>query len=146
MNTSSLTTFEACVLQSRAYRNLRDFMVEQLKPYDLTMMEWVLLGLVNASMPEGMTPSEISKTIDVGLPMVTNMVDRVAQMGLVRSDKDLHDRRRRIVVATDKGSVMAGDIEAHNRVALRLWLADIDREILNGYIETMGIISEKKIN
>lgn len=142
---SQLPTYQACILQSRAYRNLREFMVVQLKPYDLTMMEWVLLGIVNESMPDGISPTQLSEQIDVGLPMVTDMVDRVVALGLVEKCMAPDDRRRRVVAATDKGVDASARIELGIRTSMREWLSDIERQQLIGYVSTMARLAEKEI-
>lgn len=139
---SELPTFQACVLQARAYRTLRLFMSSQLKKYNLTMMEWVLLGISNSN-TDGYTTTELSEILDVGLPLVTNMVDRVSDMGLVKRVRDTKDARTKRIFATAAGSALAEKVEYTLRTTMKDWLYDVDRQVLTGYIKTMAILASK---
>lgn len=143
MDLSGLPTYHACILQARAYRTLRLFMIHQLKKYDLTMMEWVLLGLVANSQKSEYSMSDLADILDVGLPLVTNMVDRVASFGYIDRKVSSGDKRLKYIIITKKGLKLAKKIEQELRQNMKLWLSDINRQELEGYVKTMTMLSQK---
>ncbi len=143
MTLSGLPTYHACILQARAYRTLRLFMSAELQEYDLTMMEWVLLGLTSSKDSEGHSTTELAEILDVGLPLITNMVDRVEKMGLVARKRDAHDKRSKRIFATSRGRVLADHIELKIREDMKEWLCNVEREDLEGYVKTMSILATK---
>ena len=84
MPLSEFTTYQAGVLQARAYRNLREFMSSELKQYKYTMMEWALVGLVyDYTADGGARVSQLAKLLDVGTSLVTNMLNVLESRGLI---------------------------------------------------------------
>lgn len=142
MDLRDLTTYQACILQARAYRVLREFVAKQLDGYGLTMMEWVLLGVVHESGSRGVSPSALSERLDVSLPMVTRMVNAVAEDNYVKRRADKHDKRQQIIIATPKGRRLAQGIEWRVRGAMKEWLKDVDPEELKGYVHIMSQIAD----
>lgn len=142
MELKDLTTYEACILQARAYRVLREFVAKQLDGYGLTMMEWVLLGIVYEAGDKGISPSALSERLDVSLPMVTRMVNGVTQTGYITRTTDQRDRRQQIIVATSEGKERAVSSELRVRKAMKSWLKEVDRVELQGYIRIMAQLAE----
>lgn len=143
MDLSVLPTYQACVLQARAYRTLRIFMEGQLKAFNLTMMEWVMLGLVVADENSTYTMTDLADLIDVGQPLITNMVNRVSEAGLVARVVDRDDKRSKHIKALPKGVKLAAEVEDTLRRAMREWLSDIPRAELEGYVKMMMKLAQK---
>lgn len=142
MELSRLSSYHACILQAQAYRALREFMVIQLQRHGMTMMEWALLGVVYDAGDSGITHTKIAELIDVGLPMVTHMVDRVVAEGLVERRPSAEDRRKKLVFVTEKGSHVIDQTEKDIRLALREWMSDIPREDIEVYVKVMAVLAK----
>lgn len=139
-----LTTYQACILQARAYRTLKDFVAKQLEDYDVTMMEWVLLGVVHEAGAKGVSPSMLSAQLDVSLPMITRMLNKLDAADYISRRTVPKDKRQQIVVATAKGRQLAQAIEWQVRGAMREWLKDVKREDLEGYVRLMTQLASPK--
>jgi MarR family transcriptional regulator for hemolysin len=120
-------------------------MVSKLEPYGLTMMEWALLGVVDETKNAGISPSELSQTIDVGLPMITGMVNRVEAMQLIDRKSTDKDKRRRVVVSTPKGRQIVKKVESQMRADFGTWLSDVDRDELEAYVTVMKQLAHKVV-
>jgi hypothetical protein len=66
-----ITMYQACLLHSRADRALRLVIARQLDQFNVTMMEWLLMGAVSSGPKDGMTMSAVAAALDVTLPQVT---------------------------------------------------------------------------
>ncbi len=60
--------------------------------------------LLNAALTTpGSTPSSLASTMNVSLPSVSQMIERLAKLALVRRIEDAEDRRRKTIEVTAKG-------------------------------------------
>lgn len=144
MELKDLTTYHACILQARAYRVLREFVAKQLDGYDITMMEWVLLGLIHEAGSKGVSPSALSERMDVSLPMITRMLNALNEAGHIRRQTVTNDKRQQLIATTPKGGHLVQDIEGRVRSSMKQWLQDVNRDDLRGYIRIMTQIAERQ--
>ena len=143
MNTQQLSTAQAGIWQSRAYRNLHKFMTVQLTEYDLSMPEWGVLGSLLGS---DTSMSDIAEQMDYELSHVSNISTKLEDRGLLKRVVSKQDRRQKSLSLTDKGRVLSKDIESGLRTELKKWLGDIDMLQLASYINTVKAIAKKDIN
>lgn len=134
---TDITMYEACLLHARADRALRSLVGLKLEQYKMTMMEWLLLGVVCGGPPEGLSMSSVAQALDVTLPQVTALANKLLNLKVVKQKTQPHDRRSRFIKPTPKGQAMLEDIEQTLSVALKQWLADVPKEQLNQYMETV---------
>lgn len=137
MSVNDLTTYEAGILQARAYRKLRSFMAGQLESHGLTMMQWALLGTIAGNGKKGIAINELAEVLDVEGSLVTNMVNTAVKAKSVVKHQDPRDKRSRIIVATPATRKMVNDLEKQLRGALAVWLAPIPRPQLEAYMESL---------
>lgn len=143
-NISDYSTYKAAILQARAYRNLRNFMVRVLKNYDLTSTEWSILGTISDEAKNGgIRISQLAKLLDVETSFVTNMAKKLIKRDLATYAYDEDDGRVRLLIATDKAHLKVIEIESKLRKEMRLWLEDVDHKQLAIYINVLGKISTK---
>jgi DNA-binding MarR family transcriptional regulator len=141
----SISMYQACLLHSRADRVLRSLVAGQLEALKVTMMEWLLLGVVGEGPDNGMSLSDIAKRLDVSQPQVTALMTKVSKQRLVRQKVQRHDRRSRHVVLSTRGQRMLDLIEDAIATRLKEWLADVPREQLKHYIQTIEFISTRQV-
>lgn len=67
---------------------------EILGRYDLSHTQYNVLRMLRGAGARGLSHSDITRWMIVGVPDVTRLVDRLARRGLVRRDRDPRDRRR----------------------------------------------------
>lgn len=140
-----LTTYQAVILQARAYRTIRTFMVDTLKNYGLTLTEWLMIGVVVDTHRDGTRISDLADILGVELPVVTNLVKRAEATGWVTRTTDTNDRRAKRIISTMEGREKACDIEGELQVATGAWLKDLDISMLDGYLATVGTLAAKEI-
>ncbi len=134
----NFTTYQAGVLQARAYRNLREFMTTHLKEHNYTMMEWALVGLVYDYTSEGgARVGQLATILDVEISLVTNMLNTLEGRELISRIIDPTDKRARRVVTTRKAEADVKKIEKKLRIEMRKWLGNVSGRELQGYVRTL---------
>ncbi len=141
-----ITMYQACLLHSRADRVLRALVADQLDYLKLTMMEWLLLGVIGEGPEEGLSLSEIAKRLDVSQPQVTALMVKVGQQKLVKQKIQRRDRRSRHVILSPRGQRMLTHTEEIIAQKMDNWLAEIPTDQLQHYIETVKYISERSVS
>jgi DNA-binding MarR family transcriptional regulator len=140
-----ITTYQTVIAQARAYRKVRSFMDVTLKPYNLTITEWLIIGTSIDAGPTGIRISELAKKLGVEMPVVTNLVHKATNTGWLRRIEDPVDKRARRVVMTHAGLEKACDIEGELKKATAPWLKDIDAVSMKGFYEVISELSGKDV-
>lgn len=143
-NDRSLTMYEACLLHSRADRALRVVVSRHLEQFNVTMMEWLLLGVVSNGPKEGMTMSSVASTLDVTLPQVTALTATLTKVKLLKQKISRQDRRSRRLHATPAGKRLLHDIEQALTNAMSGWFSEIPPDQLDKYFEIVKILADRK--
>lgn len=101
-----MNMYEIGLLHARSDRVLRSKVAGLLESSKITMMEWLLLGVVSEGSSKGMTMSEIAQSLHVTLPQVTALVNKLLPLKLVKQKSASNDRRSRLVSLTSKGELV----------------------------------------
>ena len=75
------------------------------EPLNLRTVEFSLLMLLLAN--DEATPSQISRTLAMSAPNLTQLLDRLAERGLVGRERSPHDRRAQHIRLTRAGRALA---------------------------------------
>lgn len=142
VDNADMTMYELCLMHARTDRGLRTVVAKQLDEFKVTMMEWLLLGVVVGGPEKGLSMSTVATTLDVTLPQVTALVTNLVKLRLVKQKTQTHDRRSRHVVATNKGKILLGDMEQAIALAMEEWLKDVPREQLAVYLQTVKQLAQ----
>lgn len=134
---------EICLLHARSDRALRALVAEQLAKSNITMMEWLLLGVVSGGSGQGMTMSEIAKELHVTLPQVTALVNKLLPLKLIKQKTASNDRRSRRVTATSKGQSSLEDSNKLLDEAMGDWVGGIPTQQLQSYTRTLKQLANK---
>jgi DNA-binding MarR family transcriptional regulator len=140
----NMSICERFLLHARADRVVRAFVAKQLEPYQLTMMEWLLLGVVNSGPKDGVSMSAAAQTLDVTLPQITALANKLLGLKLIRQKTQSHDRRSRHILPTGKGKTALEDIEAAISNALEEWLAGFSKEQREQYLRNIQWLATHK--
>jgi DNA-binding MarR family transcriptional regulator len=98
-----MTIYELGLTHSKADRALRTIVAEQLESMQLTMMQWLLLGVVKTAPKQGLSMTEIAENMDITLPQVTALLSDVSKRRLIKLKTQRKDRRSRHALLTVKG-------------------------------------------
>lgn len=143
-DTPIITMYQALLLHSRADRALRLVVARQLERFNVTMMEWLLMGTVQNGPKDGMTMSAVASALDVTLPQVTALTANLTKLKLIKQKVSRQDRRSRRLVGTSAGKKQLSVIEDELEKAMREWVGDIPREQWQVYLETVEILANRK--
>lgn len=75
------------------------------KPFDLRKVEFSLLMLLLANGP--LTPSQLARTLTLGAPTLSMLLDRLQARTLLRRERNPRDGRSQHIVLTPKGRRLA---------------------------------------
>ncbi|HTE21519.1 MAG TPA: MarR family transcriptional regulator [Candidatus Limnocylindria bacterium] len=139
-----VSMYEACLLHSRADRALRLLVSRQLEQFNVTMMEWLLLGATQGGPKEGMTMSAAASALDVTLPQVTALTASLTKLKLLKQKISRQDRRSRRLITTSAGKKLLAEIEGAVNTAMQEWVADIPPGQLQTYMQTLKLLANRK--
>jgi MarR family transcriptional regulator, transcriptional regulator for hemolysin len=143
-DTESITMYQACLLHSRADRALRLVVSRKLDQFNVTMMEWLLMGAVSSGPKDGATMSAVAGALDVTLPQVTALTASLTKAKLLKQKVSRKDRRSRKLMVTATGKKLLDELEKAADASMKEWLADIPEEQLKTYFDTVRILAERK--
>ena len=95
-------TYRIGLLQSRAYRIMKQRTTQHLSVFDISPFDWALLGLLFDS-KKGMRCRTIAEEIGVEAPFVTSRTRILKHKGLIDEKGDKVDHRAKILRLTEKG-------------------------------------------
>ena len=135
---STITTYQAGVYQSRAYRQLKVLKNRILEPHGLSMMQWSVLGFIHDAGPTGVRITALAKSLDTTQAFITNTVNALEAKGLVVRTVDAHDKRASAVTLKPEHKQLVQKIEAAVRAELRKDLySRVTPEELKTYVNVL---------
>jgi len=79
-------------------------LADALSPHGVAPAQWAVLLILWAE--EGLSQTELSRRVAVEEPTMVRTLDRLERDGLVRRERDAHDRRRSRIVLTERGRAL----------------------------------------
>ena len=140
-STMQLTTNQAVIAQSRAFRALRTFMSTTLLRHNLTMTQWLMLGMIVDAKETGVRVSDLADVLGVEMPVVTNLVNRAEQAGQIRRVADDTDKRSRRIVVTPEFAECICAIEGELQHEAQQWMCGLSRQDMDGYFAIVEALS-----
>ncbi len=125
---------------------LRNVIGQQLVSYELTLNEWLLLGVVVKAPVGGITLSQIADSLNVSQPQVTAIMISVLKKRLVKQKVSSKDKRIRYVQLTVRGKRLVVELETAFSNLTTEWLADLPPEIFESFIQTLEYLTGQKTN
>jgi DNA-binding MarR family transcriptional regulator len=139
-----ISTYQSGVIQSRAYRRLKKEVSAYLKPHNLTMMEWFVVGFIYDAQAKGIRITELASSLQTTLPYITNVVNTLALKGFVTRG-GAEDNRSKIIHLTPSARKACPIIEEDLRVSMRkLIYENIDPEDFKAYIKVLYQLANQK--
>jgi len=137
---SQITTYESGVVQSAAHRLMTRVKTTFLSQYDLTAMQWFVIGFAYDAGDVGIPLNDLRQKLDTTMPFVTNIVNLLESKGILHKISDTKDSRIKIARLNPSYYGTVEEIETGLRDALRdeLYGKDsISREELSTYISVL---------
>lgn len=142
---SQITTYQSGVMQSTAHRILGRIKTEFLSQYNLTSMQWFVIGYAYDSGDAGIKLNDLMKTLDTTMPFITTIVNTLEAKGILHKVSDLHDSRVKIAILNQAYKSTVEEIEdgLREELRVRLYREDrIGRDELSTYIAVLYKIAQ----
>lgn len=136
-------TYHAGVAQNTTYRYLNQLFSELLQPYELSCMQWFMIGKIYDAGPNGISITDLAQQLATGLPFVTNSVNLLSAKGIVKRMESELDARTKLVAIEDASVQTIEHIEKELRSKIRNSIyKSIDPDDLKVYIKVLYQIEE----
>lgn len=129
-------TYTLLRLQAKSYRLIKNAVTETLHPYKLSVLDWSVLGLLFQK-PEGSRFVEISTSMGVEPPFVTELVTILKKKGFVKIENDPEDRRAKCILLSKKSTDLIPTVEQEIKETLSHLLKNVSSADFRGYKTTM---------
>ncbi len=129
--------YETCLAHARADRALRTFIASELEQHEITLMEWLMLSVVCNAPKEGLSMSTVARALDVTLPQVTALANKLLAQKYIEQIIQVHDRRARHVFPTASGKRVWQEVEKSLSKNIEQWLyvdAKLSRDDVEQYV------------
>lgn len=135
---ANITTYQAGVIQSTAFRVINKVTATMLKDYNLSTMQWFIVGTVYDAGDEGISITDLSRKLDTGISFLTNSINVLELKKMVIRREHGKDNRVRLVHIHPSFKPKCAQIEKKLREKMRVTLYDrITRDELNTYIKVL---------
>lgn len=137
---ATISTYESGVVQSAAHRLLMKVKTDFLADYDLTPMQWFVIGFTYDAGESGIHLSELRRKIDASMPFITSLVNNLESKQILQKVSDPSDSRVKIARLDPSYNKKVEYIEEALRDKLREVLYrndDITRNELQTYITVL---------
>lgn len=142
MNTTFLQyrkTYNAGLLQAKAFRILKKHTNNALQPMDISATEWGILGiLLNNS--QGLRLSKIAGLMGVKAPFVTQSMAILMEKNFVNIDNDKSDTRVKIAKLTAAGKDFIKKAEPLVAKEIKKTFSEVSIRNLLGYLSTLHAV------
>lgn len=122
MKLTDITTYQTTLTQARAHRALKTKLSYFLRPHNLTMMQWAIVGSLHGAGQTGMRVSDLAQQLDTSLAFVTTTLNVLEAKGIVSRSSHAQDNRAKIVRLTDNFRPQVDTIEKEVSTQLQEWL------------------------
>lgn len=139
-----LTTYEAGIAQANVHRQLQKHCDVILSKYGITKMHWVIIGLIYDHKDQGITISDLARSIGTGLPYLTNTINLLESKKIIVKTNAESDSRVKIVTLTQQFSNKVPEIEDYLRKSLKQTIyADVSPDDFKTYLKVLLQLSDK---
>jgi len=109
---TSIPTYQKALTEMRSYRTFKHRMDEALIAFDVSTVEWTLLGILYKEHTECIRLSDAAEELGVEASFITVIFNKLKKRGLVESRPDLHDSRAKRICVTTAGKKFVARVEA----------------------------------
>ncbi len=135
-------SYTVMLAKIRAFRATKDVIAKSLKQFDVTIMQWLFLGVVAQGSGKS-TAMEIAKHLNVSMPLVTRFTKQLVDKKLISITPDISDKRTKHIELTAAGINLLQKSEPVVREELKQWLNAIPREDVRTYITVLLHVAYK---
>ena len=136
-----LTTYHSGLLQAKAYRILKLRTSAFLAPFDISTIEWALLGILKDN-PAGFRLLTLSEMLGVEQPFVTVLAEKLRKRKFITLTPQPDDKRVKITRITPEGKAFVIKTEKSLRSEMRPLFKNASVKDLFSYLKVLSTIVE----
>ena len=140
---SMLTTYNTGLVQTKAYRALKNRTDFLLKDHNISTVSWAFLGSLYEH-TLGMRSTELAEVLGVEPPFVTQIYQSLHKQGFVEMKIVPEDRRAKLIILTVMGRKFVEVTEKYLRKEMRVLLKDLSIKEILTYIKVISKIVENE--
>lgn len=133
-------TYQIGLVHSKTYRIYKQITTTALKKYQLSFIDWLLLGLLYDA--GEMRYGVLAETLGVEASFVSVLVDQLRGRGYIREKKSTTDKRVKQIILSKKGMSLIPDVEAFLKSKLAAALDGVPLSDMQKYMETIQLLEE----
>lgn len=142
-NLHEITTYQAGALQASVHRSLQKLCDDILEPFEITKMQWLIIGHVLDAGHKGLRMSDLAALLATTIPYVTNAVNILEARGYVQRKQNDQDSRSKLLVISPDFAPRCEEIEAALRQGLRETLyANIEPREFAVYMKVLSQLGQ----
>lgn len=142
MKLSDTTTYQNTLTQARAHRAIKTKLSYFLRPHNLTMMQWAIVGSLYQAGDVGLRVSDLAKQLDTSLAFVTTTLNVLEAKGIVHRDNHTQDNRAKVVRLTKDFADKVPAIEKDVATSMYDWMVpSVGQDKVETYIEVINKIA-----
>jgi DNA-binding MarR family transcriptional regulator len=142
---SQISTYQSGLAQATAHRITSRIVSDYLTRYDMTAMQWFIIGYIYDAGSDGETITSLSYALGTTLPYTTNTINLLESKGFIVKKAHHDDNRTKVITLNPAIKPMVEEIESGLREEFRHKLYDVDhitRDELTSYIKVIYKIIE----
>ena len=137
-------TYQVGLMLARSHRVLKEYTDDVLRPYNITSVDWAILGLLHDAKPSAQRLMDLSEALGVEPPFTTKRIERLVQLELVKVLTGTADKRERFASITPAGITLITTVEPLLKTASRTWLQGTSPLEVYGFIKVITAICSRK--
>lgn len=138
-----LKTYQVGAIESAAHRALRQHKDELLSNYDITGMDWYIIGNVADAGDDGLRATDLANILGTTMGFLTKSVNLLEAKGILYRKANSKDARSNYIALNKKYARTVEEIEAALRAKLRESIYGLVKpEELVTYIKVMEKFSK----
>lgn len=126
-------------LLGKAYRDMHSIIAIHLKPYDVTLDQWILLKKLNN--PNGIPQKELASETCKDQSNTARIIDQLARKQLAERKANEKDRRSFLIRRTHKANTLLHEMNACKEKALAIATAGLPADQIDLFKKTLRQIS-----
>jgi DNA-binding MarR family transcriptional regulator len=133
-------TYQIGLVHSKTYRIYKQITTTALKKYNLSFVDWLLLGLLYDA--GEMRYGVLAETLGVEASFVSVLVEQLRARGYIREKKSTSDKRVKQIILSKKGLSLIPDVEEHLKSKISRATEGVPLSEMQKYMETIQMLED----
>ena len=135
-------TYQIGLVHSKTYRIYKQITTTALKKYNLSFVDWLLLGLLYDA--GEMRYGVLAETLGVEASFVSVLVEQLRARGYIREKKSSTDKRVKQIILSKKGLYLIPDVEEHLKSKMSRATEGVPLSEMQKYMETIQLLEDSQ--